>query len=314
MIQRNILWASHSELPAGWPIIGHKHPYYHLFFLIMGKASFLLDDKVIEVSAGDCLIVPPNVYHEVPAEGHTLLDTYEVKFVLDDDKLQQMVAACAPLIRGASEYVRKSAQYIVYNWAKQDPLSFDHMDHILRALLLSVYLDQSMGSRLISTYIETDAYSELTKGIIAYVEQNYTERLSLERMAAALEYNKQYLCSVFKENTGLTIVEYANHIRIRQATFQLYYHDIPIGVLGCHVGFSSTVHFDRVFKKLVGLLPSQFKALYSISNKSLQERTALPALYEDLLGVKILPLHTSIANLRKLGDAAHGETSNLPTG
>jgi len=304
-MERNILWASRGELPAGWPLMGHTHPYYHLFFILKGKAVFLLDHRPYAVSAGDCLVVPPNVWHEVCAEEHTLLDSYEIKFTLSPP-LQQMAQEAGVLVRRAPDYVGKSVQYIVYNWARRDLISFSHMDHILHAMVMSLYLEPRMAGEQVSSFVETEDYSPLVQRIIAYVERNFAEPFSLDELSAALEYSKKYLCTVFKQDTGLTILAYLNHVRIRQATFQLYYHDVPIGVIGRHVGFTTAIHFDRTFKKLVGLSPSRYKACYSIAHGDEQAR--LPRLYEELLGVKILPLAQSVENLRRLGRSVPDET------
>jgi len=103
-------------------------------------------------------------------------------------------------------------------------------------------------------------------------------------------------------------VEYLNHIRIRLATFRLYYHDIPISVVGQHVGYMTSIHFARVFKELRGISPSQYRAIYALGQEELspegQPTNPYPSLYEETLGMKIFPLQESIDRLRQLGEFA----------
>ena len=308
MLHTNVLWAVAGDLPAGWPILGHAHPFYHLFYFVSGNGIFLLDHAAHEIYPGTCVIVPPNMHHEIPANTHTLMDVCEVKFILHDRDIEEILRKQGPVLHNAPAFMEKAIRYIAYNWANRDPLSLGYMDSFLCAMLLSTHLDQSMSGSHSSTYIDTTLYSDLTRQIILYVEKNLAEPFQLDKLSEELGYNKRYLCSTFKKNTGLTIVEYLNHIRIRLATFRLYYHDIPISVVGQHVGYMTSIHFARVFKKLVGISPSQYRAIYALGQEELspegQPTNPYPSLYEETLGMKIFPLQESIDRLRRLGEFA----------
>ena len=73
-----------------------------------------------------------------------------------------------------------------------------------------------------------------------------------------------------------------------------------------HVGFTTIVHFNRVFKELVGVSPSVYRECFSLDDTTENHRLTKPylSLYEELLGSKILPLSQSVEALRLLGDYA----------
>ena len=96
MISTKLLWAHVGDLPAGWPLLGHSHPFYHLMYLRSGRTTFLLDHVPYTVSAGDCLIVPPGVRHEITDCAHTLFDTYEIKFELHSPRSRQRSISAVP--------------------------------------------------------------------------------------------------------------------------------------------------------------------------------------------------------------------------
>ena len=307
MYHTSVLWATASDLPAGWPILGHSHPFYHLFYIVSGRGVFLLDHKPYNVAPRTCLITPPGVYHEVPANGHNLLDIYEIKFTLHSNELRDILSRQGPIISNASPFIEKNIQYIVYNWARRDLLSLQYTDAFLCALLMANHLDQSIATGQSSRYVDTSNHSDLTRQIIAYIENNYSEPFSLERLAEKLEYKKQSLCTAFKKNTGITIIDYLNHVRIREATFRIYYGGMSVSVISQHVGFTTYVHFARTFRKLVGISPSQYWELYSLHNKeTLEGKQTRPYtdLYEQLLGSRILQVQEAIDNLRQLGEFA----------
>ena len=307
MLHTNVLWANSGDLPAGWPILGHTHPFYHLFYFVSGSGMFLLDHTPYEILQGTCIIVPPGTHHEIPASTHSLLDVCEVKFTLNTPSMEEIIIQQGPVLHNAPVFIENAIRYIITNWANRDPISLEYMDKFLCSLLLSTHLDDRRSYSHTSTYIDSSPYSDLTRSIIAYIERNLAETFRLDNLSEELGYNKRYLCSYFKKSTGLTIVEYLNHIRIRQATFRLYYHDIPISVIGQCVGFSTSIHFARVFKKLTGLSPSQFRSIYSLEQKfrpsHIQPALAsYPALYEEELGMNILPLQESISRLHRLSE------------
>ena len=305
MALAKVLWAAATDLPAGWPLLSHAHSFFHLFYVRSGKAAFRANNHAYALNSGSCIIIPPGCLHEIPAEEHSLLIANEVKFTIEDEKIRKLLESCGPVVLNKLPYVEQSTQNIVFCWASSDPAYRDHADIYLSAMLLSVAAEQPLTEAHISTYIDTALYPSLIKQMIRYIENAHTENFSLERLAQELGYNKRYLCSAFKKATGITILDYLNHVRIRHATNCFYYYNVPISVIAQSVGFITPVHFTRVFKKLVGISPSRFRNCYSLAQIDATEdkRLTTPqfSVYEEILGVKILPLDEAIRALQELG-------------
>ena len=71
-----------------------------------------------------------------------------------------------------------------------------------------------------------------------------------------------------------------------------------------NVGFITAVHFTRVFKKLVGISPSTFRSHYNLGHDPSENRRLTGSevsAYDEILGVKILPLDDAVQALRELG-------------
>ena len=303
-----VLWAASADLPAGWPLLSHAHCFYHLFFVRSGKTIMLAGGKSYSLKQGDCIIIPPGVLHEIPAEEHSLLVSYEVKFTIEDPYLENSLNRGQPLIYEGVSYIGLSMQHIVYSWAVNDPESRDRANIFLSSMLLSVTSEQPHEQLRVSSYIDITPFPKLVKQIIQYIESNHTEPFSLEQLASEVGYNKRYLCSAFKRSTGITILDYLNHVRIRHAAQCFYYHNVPISVIAQCVGFVTPVHFTRVFKNLVGVSPSRFRSYYSLAymDETEDERltTTQFSVYEEVLGERILPLDDAIQALKELGQRA----------
>ena len=93
----------------------------------------------------------------------------------------------------------------------------------------------------------------------AYIESHSAEKFSLRAISEALFVNGSYLLRLFKANTGHTLLEYHNTVRCERAKQLLMNEAIPISQIGDEVGFASSAHFSHVFKKIVGVTPSEYR-------------------------------------------------------
>ena len=303
MSQVKVLWASAEDLPAGWPLLPHTHPFYHMFFVRSGKAVFQLDGRSYSVTGGTCVIARPEVTHGIPAESHSLLDLHEVKFTVDSPRLTEALRRAGPVF--SDPFLEQVLPCIVFNWGRSDPEGRADADALLLAFLLSLQIKPALSGRPVSTYIDSSGYPELIRDAIGCIETNHTEVFCLDRLASELGYNKRYLCSAFKRATGVTILEFLNHIRIRHAAACFRSNDVPISVIAQHVGFVTPVHFTRVFKKHTGISPSRFRSCFGLSGADARQE-GCDAGYDELLGVRMLPLADSIRALQELGRMATG--------
>ena len=92
-----------------------------------------------------------------------------------------------------------------------------------------------------------------------FIEEHSDERLSLRRVAKAVNKNPNYLSERFKQVTGLNFVEYVARTRFEKACRLLHSGDLRISEIAFAVGFQSLSQFNRVFKRLSGKSPTQFR-------------------------------------------------------
>jgi YesN/AraC family two-component response regulator len=93
-----------------------------------------------------------------------------------------------------------------------------------------------------------------------YIDEHSREELSLTRVAKAVNMNANYLSENFKQVTGIKFVDYVAHARFKNACDLLRSSRLRISEIAFAVGFQSLSQFNRVFKKLCGKSPTQFRA------------------------------------------------------
>lgn len=101
------------------------------------------------------------------------------------------------------------------------------------------------------------------KIIRAYIDANLGKALSLDGIAKHFNISKYYLCRLFKENTGLSIVDYINRMRMIYAERLINQGKYSFTEIANMTGFNNLTHFDRTFKKITGISPSSYKKGFS---------------------------------------------------
>jgi len=93
-----------------------------------------------------------------------------------------------------------------------------------------------------------------------FIEEHSGEELSLRRVAKAVNMHPNYLSERFKQVTGINFVEYVARTRFEKACTLLHDGDLRISEIAFAAGFQSLSQFNRVFRKLCGKSPTQFRA------------------------------------------------------
>lgn len=113
--------------------------------------------------------------------------------------------------------------------------------------------------RIIQARLGEELGSEVVRRAIAYLRENLGSRVRLEDYAASQFLNASYFSAHFKEKTGISFTAYLNNLRIEQAMRLLARHDHHISEIAEQVGFYDTAHFCRVFKRVVGQTPLEYR-------------------------------------------------------
>jgi len=101
-----------------------------------------------------------------------------------------------------------------------------------------------------------------------FIHQHFAEELSLTQVARAANINPTYLSEKFKQVTGINFVEYIARVRCERACSLLKMNNRQISEIGFTAGFQSLSQFNRVFKRLVGTSPTQYRTLHEPNRAS----------------------------------------------
>ncbi len=117
-------------------------------------------------------------------------------------------------------------------------------------------------------YDFTDRMSKIRKNIgfsktiiktSEYIYNHLTEKINLDDICQELNINKSYLCELFKKETGITILQYTQKLKIEAAKKMLIYTDYSSTDISNYFNFASHSHFISIFKKFTGMTPKEYQ-------------------------------------------------------
>jgi len=92
-----------------------------------------------------------------------------------------------------------------------------------------------------------------------FIEEHSGEEISLRTVAKTVNIHPNYLSERFKQVTGINFVEYVARVRFKEACRLLHDGELRISDIAFAAGFQSLSQFNRVFKRLSGRSPTQFR-------------------------------------------------------
>lgn len=123
------------------------------------------------------------------------------------------------------------------------------LDNLMRKLLICIS----------NTCDTPSAYPKKLIAIMDYIDQNYSEHLTLSCLSERFQLSKSYIARIFKEKAGQKPSEYINKVRISASKHLLIHSDMSISEISEKVGYSDVYYYSRMFKKSVFITPSEFR-------------------------------------------------------
>ncbi len=230
----------------------HYHPSYELYYLEAGTREYFVEDKFFFVSAGDFVLIPPNKFHRTGGTyslrtivGFTedyLAKTYTPSAIKDLMKCFDKILISPP------ESMQEELKEILKSLANcKRPTDF--------AVDLATLL------RKLSKCTPDNTYDKRISNIIKYINKHFSEIHSIEQIAEQMHISKHHLCRVFKDAMGMTLIDYLNNIRIKNACHFLEFSDKDMVEISELCGFHSSAYFGNVFKKITGYSPLRYRKI-----------------------------------------------------
>lgn len=261
----------------------HWHKMVEIIYVTRGVLHLGINDIPVVMQAGEIQFINAGDTHYFLASPNSERIVIQFDFFLfhDDDELQingepglrQVFSAMSANSRvWPSETVAKMRD-ILQTINTEDEQKGAGYKYLVKAKLLEmitlIYREvpdnpQKM-SRPLDDTVAFKSEKTLTRldKIFSYIEHHYYESLSLDDIAGFMNFSPGYFTRFFKNNTGMTFVQFLQNYRLNRAKWLLLNEDIAISQVAERVGFNSVKTFHHVFKHETGIAPLQYRKLIS---------------------------------------------------
>ncbi|WP_459954026.1 helix-turn-helix domain-containing protein [Paenibacillus pini] len=254
------------------------HWHNHIEFLYFSKGSAIIEINSIphEVHAGEIVVINSNdlhygtslsedlVYYAMIVDMKLLqsqsLDAVETKFITP---ITQNRILFASKITDDDEMVNCVTSLI--KELKERPFSYElsvksYLYRILTLLLRNYVVDYSSNE---NEQLRIKNLERFTP-IFEYIDEHYSEELSVELLANLAGLSRFHFSRLFKELTARTVTEYINTLRINKSEYLLRNSRLNISEIALSTGFKDIYYFSRAFKKYKDISPSELRKNFSI--------------------------------------------------
>lgn len=154
--------------------------------------------------------------------------------------------------------IEESPEAIEAAYRQTQVLPRAKFNSILRLLTIFADLLSLKSNQIVVTQANSE-HPIVTKAK-RYIEAQHAEEISLGQVAQAVHVSPFHLCKLFRKSTGMTFTEFVSRTRTEKAKNLLLNPQLRISEIVYDVGFQSLTHFNRIFKKLVGESPTQYRS------------------------------------------------------
>ena len=234
---------------------------FSVFLLLDGDLDYMIQGKRLHINPGDVVLVSSNeLHHSILKEGSALdyiLLMVNLDFFIKNSctDFAYMVFNRVPGTNNIipAQIVKESGIASIYEkleiYTQETPVCLPVIKSVIIELMYNL-------NKQVRQTTNVAHYNDCIRRVIAYINQHLTEELSLDKIANSCFLTKQYLCRVFKKNTGFTVNQYICYQRISLVQ-TLCAKNISISEACMRAGFGSYSSFYRSFRKITKEQPRQ---------------------------------------------------------
>lgn len=244
----------YKHIPANTYFPLHWHDFFEFEIIVSGQGEHTYNGSVYEITAGSAYMMCYNDFHGLKANSDLYL--YNVHF--SKSMISPDLVNYLEFNKFCCQFSPEETQYIIQNllrMSKEATNKLPFNDSIIKNALsdIIIYMFRKCTTR------KSHATPAPIQQTIAFINENFKKNLSLNKVAEMLAFSPNYLGKLFKKETGTTLNEYVNTLRLKYACNLLTVSNLTIKEIAFSSGYSSVEYFLYIFKRKLQLTPSQYR-------------------------------------------------------
>jgi len=232
-------------------------PHFCMGLLLDGEADFYFwndgMEKIVHVEKGDIIFVPLTSQYKSLWRGNSDISYISYHFCFAPN--------C--IISERSGFVIQRVEVPDFDRFKRIfEYAYDHYDGSVSERFVVMGDFYRLFGEILPSLLHTNEkkYDSRIKNAVDYIHLNSEQDMSVEQLSSLCNMSVSNFYAKFRDEVGMSPIDYKNHILVNRASSLLICkEDISIEEISSMLGFSSATYFRRLFKKITGKSPSQYR-------------------------------------------------------
>lgn len=257
----------------------HWHDEMELILILEGQVIITLNKTSISASKGDIVLILPGILHAIDQDQTHTSEYYNIVFdlkLLGQDTPSDLcfqsylspyrnekvsIPYLLPREHAVHPRLQQALTALIDIHHSTDPASELYIKSQLFYIFWLLEPLQSKNQLAIPNQYHISQIQKM-KDLLLFIHANYASPLTLKEAADFCGYSSSYFSKFFKSFTGMTLIEYLNHYRLKKAGDLLLTTSMSIIEISEITGFENQSYFIRLFRKHYQTTPKQYRKQY----------------------------------------------------
>lgn len=268
----SIVTIHYFEFGPTFSYAGEQHDFWEMVYVDKGSILAQRDGEQLILKQGEILFHEPNEFHSIRSLNSSP-NIFIISFHCTSPAMASFARYRTRLDKTLNTYlasiIREAEK--TYKIPKNDPglkkLTLRENALVGGEQLIKTYLEQllifllrSMINAKAQSFPQKDAVSDpLIEAIQQYLAKNVEKNIRIEDLCKEFDYSRSYLSRRFQNKTGQTLTSYAMLLKVNEAKRLMRETDLNLSQISTRLSFENPQYFSRVFKRVTGMTPTEFK-------------------------------------------------------
>lgn len=254
----------------------HLHTSMEIYLIQSGNCSMDIGNTTIHCSAGDFIMIFPNVVHSFYLTEDDLCSFCHIHFFTDlfttilptagssANLIHALMFASPSFYRQAADKeTEELVSFIIQLYQSGNSTAATINVHLLSLLL-----------RILSCFKEKPAADAPSKyqekyvsSALSYIENNYMNKILLDDIAREVHISSRYLCNLFTQYMHISLGKYINIYRINKAIELMKNTSLTLTEISGKIALKDSQHFSKLFFDIIGMPPSSYRKMFLQKHK-----------------------------------------------
>ncbi|GEL09977.1 transcriptional regulator, AraC family [Flavobacterium glycines] len=250
----------------------HQHEEIQISYILKGRGTLIIGDSINEYKEDDILVIGENIPHvfrtdQDSSSSSEMLTLFFTKNSFGKDFFSLNDMSDIDDFFKKSEYgmkvLTKKKKIALLFFKLKNQNKIQRISSLLKILNHIVLAQTNSLSSFVSRKKYTEDEGRRMNDVFNYAISSFDKAITLEEVAEKANMTKNAFCRYFKKRTNKTFFQFLIEIRIENACKMLHHNkDLSISSISELSGFQDIANFNRKFKELKGVSPSQFRAQF----------------------------------------------------